>query len=260
MNDFFKTIFQTKWEISHSPRYPKIENRICSELSFKASTTSAKNFWSKPKDQKWCFTHFTSNTLLPSDFLYPYHFRSIKYYTTKLAKTNKIDIHKNAQHPFYKSPLKYGALKNELENVPPPLGKSVRKHISTSTTPQANLSSASGVISSFGGSSFPPRKNVEKSPHAKQRTLPLRPPIPKRKDVAKDNKLAVVEPNIAWAMRPPSSLPHGNKFKDVTTIPAQDKRQSIKFYFAYWSYLDMSPEPSLQYFFFCRLNNSFLRM
>lgn len=88
------------------------------------------------------------------------------------------------------------------------------------TKPQAYLSSSNGVISSVAGISSPPRKNVAKSPHAKQSTLPLRPPIPKRNEVAKDNKVAVLLPNIACAMRPPSSLPHGNKFKEVTTIPA----------------------------------------
>lgn len=120
---------------------------------------------------------------------------------------------------IYRSPLKKGALKNELEKVPPPLGKRVRKQMRPSTTPQAYLSSPNGVISSFAGISSPPRKKVAKSPHAKQRTLPLKPPIPRRSEVANDNRVAVLLPNMACAIRPPSSLPHGNKFKEVTTIP-----------------------------------------
>lgn len=122
---------------------------------------------------------------------------------------------------IYRSPLKNGALKNELENVPPPLGKRVRKHMSPRTQPQANLSSPNGVISSFAGTSSPPRKKVANNPHAKQRTLPLRPPMPSKSDVANDSRVAVLLPNIACAIRPPSSLPQGNKFRDVTTIPAR---------------------------------------
>ena len=121
---------------------------------------------------------------------------------------------------IYKLPLKNGSLKNELENVPPPLGKRVRKQIRPRTIPQAVLSSPKGVISSFAGISSPPRKKVENNPHAKHRTLPLRPPIPSKSDVAKDSKAAVLLPNMACAMRPPSNLPQGNKFKEVTTIPA----------------------------------------
>ncbi len=121
---------------------------------------------------------------------------------------------------FTSHPLKYGSLKKELENVPPPLGKRVRKQIRARTIPQAYLSSPKGVISSFAGISSPPRKKVANNPHAKHRTLPLRPPIPSKSDVAKDSKAAVVLPNIACAMRPPSSLQQGNKFKEVTTIPA----------------------------------------
>ena len=122
---------------------------------------------------------------------------------------------------IYMSPLKNGPLRNELENVPPPLGKSVRKQIRPRTIPQANLLSPRGVISSFAGISSPPRKKVANNPHAKHRTLPLRPPIPSNNEVAKDNSIAVLLPNMACAIRPPSSLPHGNKFKEVTTIPAQ---------------------------------------
>ena len=87
------------------------------------------------------------------------------------------------------------------------------------TNPQAYLSSPNGVISSVAGTSSPPRKKVANNPHAKQRTLPLRPPIPSKSDVPKDSKVAMFLPNRACAMRPPSSLPHGNKFKEVTTIP-----------------------------------------
>lgn len=121
---------------------------------------------------------------------------------------------------IYRSPLKNGPLKNELENVPPPLGKRVRKQMRPRTQPQANLSSPKGVISSFAGTSSPPRKKVANNPHAKQRTLPLRPPIPSKSEVAKDSRVAVLLPNIACAIRPPSSLPQGNKFREVTTIPA----------------------------------------
>lgn len=120
----------------------------------------------------------------------------------------------------YRSPRKYGAPKNELENVPPMLGKRVRKHIKKSTQPHANLSFPRGVISSCAGTSSPPRKKVAKSPQARHSTLPLRPPIPSKREVAKDNNAAVLLPNIACAMRPPSSLPHGKRFKEVTTIPA----------------------------------------
>jgi hypothetical protein len=31
----------------------------------------------------------------------------------------------------------------------------------------------------------------------------------------------VLRPNMACAIRPPSSLPIGNKFREVTTIPTQ---------------------------------------
>lgn len=122
---------------------------------------------------------------------------------------------------IYISPLKNGAVKNELENVPPPLGNRVRKQISPRTQPQANLSSPKGVISSFAGTSSPPRKKVANNPHAKHRTLPLRPPIPSKSEVAKESRVAVLLPNIACAIRPPSSLPQGNKFREVTTIPAE---------------------------------------
>lgn len=95
------------------------------------------------------------------------------------------------------------------------------------TQPQANLSSPKGVISSFAGISSPPRKKVANNPHAKQRTLPLRPPIPSKSDVAKDSRVAVPLPNMACAMRPPSSLPHGNKFREVTTMPAKKSSQYL---------------------------------
>ncbi|MCI25325.1 hypothetical protein A2U01_0046515 [Trifolium medium] len=45
--------------------------------------------------------------------------------------------------------------------------------------------------------------------------------MPSNNDVPKDNNVAVLRPNMACAIRPPSSLPHGNKFREVTTIPAQ---------------------------------------
>lgn len=121
----------------------------------------------------------------------------------------------------YISPLKNGPLRNELENVPPLLGKSVRKQMRPRTMPQAYLFSPIGVISSFAGISSPPRKKVANNPHARHRTLPLRPPIPSNNEVPNDKSVAVLLPNMAWAMRPPSSLPHGNKFKEVTTIPAK---------------------------------------
>ena len=127
-----------------------------------------------------------------------------------------------------KSPLKQGDPKYELENVPPTLGNRVRKHIKQSTQPQANLSSPNGVISSLAGISSPPLRQVAKSPHARQRTLPLRPPIASSSEVAKDNKFAVPRPNMACAMRPPSSLPHGNKFKEVTTIPVKDQNNQAR--------------------------------
>lgn len=126
------------------------------------------------------------------------------------------------------SPLKNGSLKNELENVPPPLGNRVRRQMRPRTTPQAYRSSPSGVISSVAGISSPPRKNVANKPHAKHRTLPLNPPIPSMSDVANDSRAAVLLPNMACAMRPPSSLPHGNKFKDVTTIPVEKNMEECK--------------------------------
>lgn len=88
------------------------------------------------------------------------------------------------------------------------------------TTPQANLLSPNGVISSFVGISSPPRKKVANSPHAKQSTLPLKPPIPSKNDVANESIVAVFLPNMACAIRPPSSRPQGNRFREVTTIPA----------------------------------------
>lgn len=120
---------------------------------------------------------------------------------------------------IYKSPLKNGPLKNELENVPPPLGKRVSKQMRPSTNPHAYRSSPNSVISSLAGFSSPPRKNVANKPHAKHKTLPLRPPMPSKSEVAKESRVAVLLPNMACAIRPPSSLPQGNKFKDVTTIP-----------------------------------------
>lgn len=129
---------------------------------------------------------------------------------------------------FHKSPLKNGALKNGLENVPPPLGNKVRKQMRPRTTPHAYRSSPKGVISSVAGTSSPPRKKVANKPQAKQRTLPLNPPIPSTRDVANDSRAAVLLPNMACAMRPPSSLPHGNKFKDVTTIPVGRTWRSLR--------------------------------
>ena len=127
------------------------------------------------------------------------------------------------QTPYtnYRLPLKNGSLKNEVENVPPLLGKSVRKQMRPSTIPQANLLSPKGVISSFAGNSSPPRKKVANNPHAKHNTLPLRPPIPNNNEVASDNNVAVLLPNIACVMRPPSSHSQGNRFKEVTTIPTK---------------------------------------
>lgn len=120
------------------------------------------------------------------------------------------------------SPLKNGPLKKELENVPPPLGKRVRKQMRPRTIPQAYLFSPRGVISSFAGISSPPLRKVANKPHARHSTLPLRPPRPSNIEVAKDNKAAVLLPNMACAIRPPSSLPQGSKFREVTTIPEKE--------------------------------------
>jgi len=95
------------------------------------------------------------------------------------------------------SPLKNGALRNEEENVPPPLGKSVRKHMRPRMMPQAYLLSPRGLISSFAGISSPPRKKVANNPHARHRTLPLRPPTPSNSEVPKDKSVAVFLPNMA---------------------------------------------------------------
>lgn len=98
---------------------------------------------------------------------------------------------------FQRSPRKNGGLRKELEKVPPPFGKRVRKQIRPKTMPQANLSSPTGVISSLAGISSPPLKNVANNPQAKQRTLPLNPPMPRRRDVPKESNVAVFLPNNA---------------------------------------------------------------
>lgn len=85
----------------------------------------------------------------------------------------------------------------EFEYVPPPFGKRVRKQVIAKMKPHAKRSFPRGVISSFAGISSPPRKKVENKPHAKQRTLPLRPPIPKRRDAPKESTAAVLLPNSA---------------------------------------------------------------
>lgn len=121
---------------------------------------------------------------------------------------------------IYRSPLKKGWLRKELENVPPPLGNRVRKHTTAKTKPQAYLSSPTGVISSLAGISSPPLKKVANKPQAKHRTLPLSPPIPSSREVPNDSKVAVLLPNKAWAIRPPSSRPQGKRFNEVTTMPA----------------------------------------
>lgn len=69
--------------------------------------------------------------------------------------------------------------------------------MSPRTIPQANLSSPRGVISSLAGVSSPPRKKVANSPQAKHKTLPLRPPIPRRRDVVNERIAAVLLPNMA---------------------------------------------------------------
>lgn len=117
---------------------------------------------------------------------YLYNYRHLLIY-----RTDHLHLH----FTFY--PLKNGSLRNGVEKVPPPLGKRVRKQIRPRTIPQAYLLSPRGVISSFAGISSPPLKKVANNPHAKQRTLPLRPPMPSNNDVAKDNSVAVFLPNMA---------------------------------------------------------------
>ncbi|KAG0465454.1 hypothetical protein HPP92_019618 [Vanilla planifolia] len=95
------------------------------------------------------------------------------------------------------SPLKNGGLRNELEKVPPLLGKRVRKQTRAKTNPHVKRFSPNGVISSLAGISSPPLKKVANKPQAKQRTLPLSPPMPRSSDVPKDSSVAVLLPNRA---------------------------------------------------------------